>query len=475
MSSDLFARCSEREEIKNHEKLSSFVSNDRISDLPDDVLHLILSFLPSKAIGRTSVLSRRWSRVWSSYPILDFSELLSGNEAVHTQMRERIINTVLECLVRSNNIVFDRCHKVSLTRGSLDCFQRVRGDPDNSCLVRVEELVLDVSFSSRANKFRLPRCRFKCHSIRSNSRVSSKAWLGFPSTYVVSSYLLSLQNLILRMVDFSGVDLFSVSSFPFLEKLELYWCGGMMTTLKICCPNLKDVRIWSMKLELYSVQISGMRLETLFFNGNRIRGCVDISAPNLQSLSWGNNDITNECSIHSFPTPKRCRLIGSTRFKATYKTFAMASSQAEILELSHHYLELHEFGGLPFSFGKLKTLRIYYSIGQRHLRGLACLLKSSPLVHTLKIWFDRDKEDKWKQDCFQQLTPYLISLKVVDIDLGFIISENAITFAKVLLKYGTGLQNIILHSPLPPNALDDTIVLLNGFPRASANVKLSTC
>ncbi|KAM1175497.1 hypothetical protein ACFX15_027399 [Malus domestica] len=36
-------------------------SSDRISGLPADIQHHILSFLPIKFVARTSVLSRRWS------------------------------------------------------------------------------------------------------------------------------------------------------------------------------------------------------------------------------------------------------------------------------------------------------------------------------------------------------------------------------------------------------------------------------
>ncbi|KAK1694272.1 hypothetical protein QYE76_010969 [Lolium multiflorum] len=44
---------------------------DRISDLPDDLLHGILSHLRSfPAAVRTSALSRRWRRVWASLPDL---------------------------------------------------------------------------------------------------------------------------------------------------------------------------------------------------------------------------------------------------------------------------------------------------------------------------------------------------------------------------------------------------------------------
>ncbi|CAN6205688.1 unnamed protein product [Urochloa humidicola] len=48
-------------------------ATDRLTDLSDDVLHSILARLPSTAeAARTSVLSRRWRRVWTGIPALAF-------------------------------------------------------------------------------------------------------------------------------------------------------------------------------------------------------------------------------------------------------------------------------------------------------------------------------------------------------------------------------------------------------------------
>ncbi|MBA0742626.1 hypothetical protein Gogos_015665 [Gossypium gossypioides] len=49
-------------------------SSDRISQLPDVLIHHILSFLSTKEAMATSILSKRWLWVWTSVPILDLQD-----------------------------------------------------------------------------------------------------------------------------------------------------------------------------------------------------------------------------------------------------------------------------------------------------------------------------------------------------------------------------------------------------------------
>ncbi|KAG5064735.1 hypothetical protein GLYMA_02G294800v4 [Glycine max] len=55
-------------------KRSRVVKKDRLSNLPDEVLHRILSSLDAKSAVQTCVLSKRWTHVWTSLPVLNFCD-----------------------------------------------------------------------------------------------------------------------------------------------------------------------------------------------------------------------------------------------------------------------------------------------------------------------------------------------------------------------------------------------------------------
>lgn len=51
------------------------VHMDRISELPTFIIHQIMSYLSSKEVARTSILSKRWNQLKASFPIFDFDQL----------------------------------------------------------------------------------------------------------------------------------------------------------------------------------------------------------------------------------------------------------------------------------------------------------------------------------------------------------------------------------------------------------------
>ncbi|CDY39929.1 BnaA09g15110D [Brassica napus] len=56
---------------------------DSISSLPDEMLHHIFSFVPTKVAITTSVLSKRWRHVWCKTPYLSFPHHKSSLESIH--------------------------------------------------------------------------------------------------------------------------------------------------------------------------------------------------------------------------------------------------------------------------------------------------------------------------------------------------------------------------------------------------------
>nr|XP_011467836.1 PREDICTED: putative F-box/FBD/LRR-repeat protein At4g03220 [Fragaria vesca subsp. vesca] len=473
---------------------------DRISDLPDDILHLILSFLPLKSVAQTSVLARRWSHIWSSYPIIDFYEIFTGDE-VHHQIKAMIIETVLAGCREKFDIKVSRVESAPNSRnlGKQECLG----------LPRVEKLELDLSVREKRDD--LAQCKLKCHSLRSLEYKHSgcgSSWLGFPSSYIVGSFFRTLHSLSLNHIYFLdsalGLELFSGSSFSSLEKLKIEKCGGI-SDLKISCPNLKDLEVWFPLMDFDSLDISGMKLEDLTVVMCNDGNWFNIFAPNLQSFYWDSGALTGKCSIQSFPTLKDLYIgwshdVGkSTTIYNNGIALLSSSSQVEYLDIFYDFLQTlseiyFEFGGLPFSFMKLKNLLIDIELGKQQFPGVACLLKSSPVVHELTIYFDVDegKHEYWNNSLLddancseeqywetqaQYMSPFLSHLEAVDIDVGEreTIPECAVSFAKFLLKYGKSLKRFIISNDNGPrNSLNDIIRLLEKSPRASYYVQFLT-
>ncbi|KAL6652713.1 hypothetical protein ACP70R_011638 [Stipagrostis hirtigluma subsp. patula] len=73
------------------ESESSLAGGDRLSDLPDGLLHAVLSFLPAPQMVRTSVLSRRWVDLWRTAPCVnaDMAEFGITSLSFHRNLEQR--------------------------------------------------------------------------------------------------------------------------------------------------------------------------------------------------------------------------------------------------------------------------------------------------------------------------------------------------------------------------------------------------
>ncbi|KQJ87813.1 hypothetical protein BRADI_4g13682v3 [Brachypodium distachyon] len=93
-------------------------ARDRISDLPDDLCHRVLSFLKAWEVVRMSLLSRRWRHMWASAPCLDIRHPCACNARADQRRYEAFVNNLL--LRRSPDVPLDTLHLSWTHSGAVD-------------------------------------------------------------------------------------------------------------------------------------------------------------------------------------------------------------------------------------------------------------------------------------------------------------------------------------------------------------------
>ncbi|PHT79323.1 hypothetical protein T459_17375 [Capsicum annuum] len=68
------------------------VCDDRISKLPEPILHHILSFLHAKDAARMSTLSKVWDSAWNSLPYLDFGDIFDWSINLNVVIDQTLAN-----------------------------------------------------------------------------------------------------------------------------------------------------------------------------------------------------------------------------------------------------------------------------------------------------------------------------------------------------------------------------------------------
>ncbi|XP_004300788.1 PREDICTED: F-box/LRR-repeat protein At3g03030-like [Fragaria vesca subsp. vesca] len=158
--------CSNSKRLKpcsNHE--------DRISGLPDEILCHILSFLFTREAVKTSVLSHRWTNVWTSVPILDLDE-----EEFHIDFKRRalpkgsqLIRHVPDWFAQYvNRVLLFRCpgdiQRFRLVVGRMDDVSRIYAWIATAIRRNVVELDLAVGITRKPN-FEIPKRLFMCSTL----------------------------------------------------------------------------------------------------------------------------------------------------------------------------------------------------------------------------------------------------------------------------------------------------------------------
>ncbi|XP_015941621.1 F-box/LRR-repeat protein At3g26922 [Arachis duranensis] len=209
-------------------------SDINIYDLPDPVLALIISFLPTKEAIRTSLVSKRWQHLWK-----DISKINLKEEYREIQLLREFVSKLLVV-----------CDCLNFTKFSFSCYVRENATKVNEWLCgfinpRIEELSLDLELIEKPLVF--PHHLFTFARL-TKFHLNMDHVLDLPSSiFLPSLRSLSLKNIIFP--DSSSADrLFS--GCPSLEELTLIYCNWMnVKAITISSPLLQKVVIRDYKYD----------------------------------------------------------------------------------------------------------------------------------------------------------------------------------------------------------------------------------
>ncbi|XP_026449154.1 F-box/LRR-repeat protein At3g59200-like isoform X2 [Papaver somniferum] len=259
---------------------SSIIDNgiDRISNLPEALIHHILSFLDMRCVVQTCVFSKRWRYVWPSVSNLVFRGDAFGKPGV--KQLKRFKKFVTNVLMRRN---FDDIHKYHLHWGNcnIQTNKIIRKHLDRWLLTGLVCNVQDLSICIEADD-----CRCD-HEIRFphflfNSQSLTKLVLDL--THNAES-----QVILPESMDLPRLKLMSLSSF-FVKD------GDSINKLISGCPILESLilrDIWIENGYDMNVKIESHGLKHLEINSNidilvcshyNIAKIIKLSTPNLESF-----------------------------------------------------------------------------------------------------------------------------------------------------------------------------------------------
>ncbi|OWM90970.1 putative F-box/FBD/LRR-repeat protein At4g03220 [Punica granatum] len=469
---------------------------DHISNLPDDVLHRILGFLPIETIARMSILSKRWTQIWRSFPDLDFTTIRQKNpdqlkvmdnlvrsmSRLHRFDRQRVRNFLYLCdrdFIRDVLSVRDKGSNLRALRvGAFLSFTCLNKLIREALKQNVREL--DIEFATE-DYFNMPKCIILSESLRVLNFKPQFPGFRLPFLSVMKGGFQSpLQVLSLSLLLIEGeLDIFTDSVFPVLRKLSLSEFMHLRQ-IKVSCSALEDMTLEKCS-ELDTLEVVGSRLERLrvasCFHSLRGKSMVKVHAARLRVLEWEQNHLTEDCLLQNLTALHQASLYGLTKFhefappaiklRAAWN-FLHGLCHVQCLKLDTPCMKLLQqlaeknYGPL-LPFINLETLELRTVLTRNNIvPALDLLFKSSPSLCSLiltntdycsyerserkdKDWWDAtslEEEKNWETQ-MTAMTSFLEKLKVVKIH-GFSGCKGDVSLAKFLLRHGKALEEIVL-------------------------------
>ncbi|PIN19802.1 hypothetical protein CDL12_07512 [Handroanthus impetiginosus] len=264
---------------------------DRISELPDAIIHHIFSFMHcTKDVVRTSILSRKWKNTFNSYLKFDFDERwfrVSGGKGRHNRIKARELQKkkFIRYVEKTLSLRLDQVPSIDKFRLYVNNTNDVLG----ACMGRwicaamdknVREL--DIHVISKNIQYILPDVVLLSTSITS-LKLSGTMMYSFTSMKLSNLRELSIKDAIL-------VNDYVIKKFeencPLIEDLRLVRCRVLLRLAISGLRKLRRVEVHECP-KLSCIQIAASNLESFWYHAEKHQECkIDLKGSgNLKSLT----------------------------------------------------------------------------------------------------------------------------------------------------------------------------------------------
>ncbi|XP_028097583.1 putative F-box protein At1g49610 [Camellia sinensis] len=347
---------------------------DCLTELPEPLLHNILSYLTMKDVIKTSVLSKRWRYIWLSITCLKFLPMKKQKyKEVGFINRTLLLHKGPKIQKFSITFVYNPAHAHQVDSWIHFAIAR-----------NVNELYLDFP-CKRSCLFRygykLPHFIFSCRSL--TVLALKHCVIRIPVNFIPSS----LKILSLEHVFFIGGDISDlISSSPILEYLSLTNClSSSDLYLSIFKVGMKTLKIYeshyysqSSKLDVYAPFIVSFELVTNMSGKNYVM-------KKMQSLESASFDCIGTPGLQFNAEDKRQSIV---------QILDEVHHVKELRLCSCYILALSSGEGQDFITFAVTCLRIKTGLTKWELPGIDYMLKHSPNIETLIISIDKNEGEK---------------------------------------------------------------------------------
>ncbi|GAB4860080.1 hypothetical protein Ancab_011558 [Ancistrocladus abbreviatus] len=375
---------------------------DRISDLPNDVLISILSRLPLVGVAETGILSHRWRYLWRFTSNLDFDKMSTLCD--------------IRFGLSSNSIEFERKKFVNWVNQVLELHQASTIDAFRVCF---DLDGFDVSGWLDRKRVKMLQLNF----------THCGQWYYSGNRYALRTNVLTKHRL----------DSLTCLCLKFVEVT-----GKVVEEILLKCPNLEALSVVESE-SLKNLKVPGplLKLKRLEIRCCRQMTHIEISAINLVSL------------IYCGPWPSICfsnvprlvevSLMSGAAYFLVNNAFCYSAYLSVLEKLVLHLESVGYFRFPRFPvLGNLKHLELMLDAWQVNtLFGSASLLLEAPLLHTfvLKLWrnekvagtWPKRRKPRYKHQSFKVLEFCGFSGCDVDIALAVFIAGHAVLLEKMII------------------------------------------